>query len=177
MIKESNARKDIGNDMIRKNKKGKFLVILLSLLYVSLSLGACAKKDATANKAVQLTDFDSIEQEYLDYMKKLSWPEGFSLPTKLEGEVAEEFQVGYGETRASMLWECAWQKEWLQFYKTDSNRAKRALDELEKAPDMHYMSPQKCDDATREYFKDNLNRAKLGDPSGFEENIRLNCPS
>jgi len=38
------------------------------------------------------------------------------------------------------------------------------------------MSPQKCDDATRQYFKDNLEKAKLGDPSGFEENIRLNCP-
>ena len=69
-----------------------------------------------------------------------------------------------------------WKKEWLATYTSDPERAQKALEELEKAPDMLYMSPQKCDDATRQYFKDNLEKAKLGDPSGFEENIRLNCP-
>ena len=98
------------------------------------------------------------------------------LPTALEGETADQFQIGYGVTRASMLWEYAWEKEWLETYTSDTERAERALQELEKAPEMLYMSPKKCDDATREYFKENLEKAKLGDPSGFEENIRLNAP-
>lgn len=163
-----------------KNKnKINFFVLLIGLLCFTFSFTACSQRgqeSRVGNKKIQMTDFKTIEKEYLTYMKKLNWPKGYSLPTKLEGEVAEQFQVGYGETRASMLWECAWEKEWLKSYKNDPKRAKKAIKELEKAPEMRYMSPEKCDDATRKYFKDNLEKAKLGDPSGFEENIRLNSP-
>ena len=41
---------------------------------------------------------------------------------------------------------------------------------------MNNMSEEKCDDATREYFDKILDKAKNGDPSGFEENIKLNAP-
>ena len=75
-----------------------------------------------------------------------------------------------------MYWEAAWEKEWLNTYKTDPARAQKALDELEKAKTMTYMSEAKCDDATRKYFNDILEKAKNGDPSGFEENIKLNAP-
>lgn len=165
-------------DYMKKNKsKFRVIVAILSAFCICICFSACTKKsDRETSRQMQLIDFKTVEKEYLDYMKKLNWPEGYLLPTKLEGEVAEEFQAGYGETRASMLWECAWEKEWLKSYRTDPDRAKNAIRELEKAPNMLYMSPQKCDDATRRYFKDNLDKAKLGDPSGFEENIRLNCP-
>ena len=39
------------------------------------------------------------------------------------------------------------------------------------------MSPERADDATRRFFKDYLDRAKLADPSGFQENIDNNCPA
>lgn len=154
----------------------KLLIALVSAICICFSLSACSGNNKKADREVKLIGFDEIEKEYLQALKNLNWPEGYVLPDKLVGETAEQFQVGYGETRASMLWECAWQKEWLEYYRTDTTRANKAIKELEKAPDMLYMSPQKCDDATRRYFKDNLDKAKLGDPSGFEENIRLNCP-
>lgn len=157
-------------------KKVNLSIIFLAICMCFVFTACSSKNNVGSNREVELTDFNGIEKEYLDYMKKLNWPEGYLLPTKLDGETAEQFQVGYGETRASMLWECAWQKEWLKFYRVDSERANKALKELEKAKDMYYMSPQKCDDATRKYFQDNLDKARLGDPSGFEENIRLNCP-
>lgn len=164
---------------MKKNKDQKtvFFLLFIVLLCCCLSFTACSKKnDRRGDRKVELTDFNTIEKEYLDYLGKLNWPEGYSISTKLEGEVAEQFQVGYGETRASMLWEYAWEKEWLKFYRTDSVKAEEAIKELEKASGMLYMSPAKCDDATRRYFRDNLEKAKLGDPSGFEENIRLNTP-
>ena len=49
------------------------------------------------------------------------------------------FQEGYGETRASNLWEYSWMQEWLNTYTLDSERAEKALNELEKAFDMAYM--------------------------------------
>lgn len=32
----------------------------------------------------------------------------------------------------------------------------------------------RCDDATRNYLRGNIDKAKAGDPSGFEECIRVN---
>lgn len=51
-----------------------------------------------------------------------------------------------------------------------------AIEELEKALNMRYLSKECCDDATRKFFKDRLDKAKANDPSGFEENLKLNDP-
>jgi len=59
-------------------------------------------------------------------------------------------------------------------YNTDPERAEKALEELEKAFDMPYMGIDRCDDATRNYLRENIDKAKLGDPSGFTESIRAN---
>ena len=107
--------------------------------------------------------------------ENLNWPEGITLPDTLEGEdTGASFQVGYGDTRASNLWEYTWMKEWLDTYNTDSERAEKALEELAKAFDMPYMGTDRCDDATRNYLRNNIDKAKLGDPSGFTECIRAN---
>lgn len=39
---------------------------------------------------------------------------------------------------------------------------------------MPYMGIDRCDDATRNYLRENIDKAKLGDPSGFTESIRAN---
>lgn len=120
-------------------------------------------------------DFAHIEEEYLATIDSLNWPDGITLPDKLEDEdTGASFQVGYGETRASYLWEYSWMKEWLDTYNTDPERAEKALEELEKAFDMPYMGIDRCDDATRNYLRENIDKAKLGDPSGFTESIRAN---
>lgn len=62
----------------------------------------------------------------------------------------------------------------LDTYNTDPERAEKALEELEKAFDMPYMGIDRCDDATRNYLRENIDKAKLGDPSGFTESIRAN---
>lgn len=62
----------------------------------------------------------------------------------------------------------------LMAYNTNPERAAKALAELEKAFDMPYMGTDRCDDATRKYLRDNIDKAKLGDPSGFAECIQAN---
>lgn len=155
----------------------KKILTLLSLLLLVL-LTACLREDSAAklvpNQERGFVGFADIEQEYLASLKKLSWPEGTELPQTLEGETAEVFQIGYGDTRASLLWEYTWQKEWLATYNKDSERAQVALEQLEQAFSMGYMSPQRADEPTRSYFRENLDKAKLGDPSGFEESLRVN---
>lgn len=121
----------------------------------------------------------TLGKEYLisvnAQIDSLNWPDGVELPKKLENEdTGASFQVGYGETRASNLWEYSWMKEWLDTYNTNPERAEKALEELEKAFDMPYMGKDRCDDATRNYLRENIDKAKLGDPSGFRECIDVN---
>lgn len=39
-----------------------------------------------ASEARGFTDFEHIEKEYLATIEKLNWPDGVTLPDKLEGE-------------------------------------------------------------------------------------------
>ena len=137
-----------------------------------MMIAGCSGSDS---KARSFTDFEHIEAEYLETIDSLDWPEGVVLPERLEGEdTGASFQTGYGNTLASNLWESCWIKEWLDTYETDPERAEQALEELEKAFDMPYMGEDRCDDATRNYLRENIEKAKAGDPSGFEESVKAN---
>lgn len=55
---------------------------------------------------------------------------------------------------------------------------RKALEKLETAFDMPYMGKDRCDDSTRRYLRENIKKAKEGDPSGFMESIQgnnMNC--
>lgn len=139
---------------------------------VFMMIAGCSGSDSEARS---FTDFEHIEAEYLETIDSLDWPEGVVLPERLEGEdTGASFQTGYGNTLASNLWESCWIKEWLDTYETDPERAEQALEELEKAFDMPYMGEDRCDDATRNYLRENIEKAKAGDPSGFEESVKAN---
>lgn len=156
-----------------KQSKSKVLIIGITLS-LCFAFTGCSKTEQN-RESRGFTDFTHIEEEYLATLKSLDFPEGTILPEKLEGEDGEaSFQERYGETRACNLWEYLWMQEWLDTYTTDSERAKQALNELEKAFDMAYMGEDRCDDATRNYLRENIDKAKAGDPSGFEECIRVN---
>lgn len=157
-------------------KKKKTVKPILVSFVMLLCLTAAGWTQADSN-VKGFTDFAHIETEYLKTLEKLDWPEGTTLPETLEGEEkSTSFQVGYGDTRASILWEYTWIKEWLDTYETEPKQAEKALETLEIAFDMPYMGEDRCDDATRRYLRDNIRKAKEGDPSGFMESIRAGNP-
>lgn len=155
---------------------------VLSFLFVMVLMvgfSSCKKSSATANSENGAKDFvkyDDIQKEFKETVNKLNWPEGYKAPEKLDDDANAVYQEGFGDTLASNYWECAWQEEWLKNYKTNPQKAQKAIEELEKALSMRYLSKECCDDATRKFFKDRLDKAKANDPSGFEENLRLNDP-
>lgn len=154
-------------------KINKILGLLMGLILV-VSL-ASYKAKATDDQST-FYNYAQINKEYKQSVDSLEWPEGVRPPADIIEDKDTSFQKGWGNTVASYYWETAWQKEWLDSYKTNKERAKKALDELDKASSMAYMSKQKCDDATRAYLKKIIDQAKNNDPSGFEENIKLNSP-
>lgn len=160
---------------MKKNIK-KTLGTILLIGCLSLSLAACNKTNA-ADTSSTFVSYEEVQDEFVQTCKNLNWPQGYEVPTEIDSEKDDSaYQIGFGNTRASLYWEAAWEREWLDSYKSDPERADQAIKELEKALSMPYMSEDKCDDATREIFKKYLDQAKNGDPSGFEENLRLNAP-
>ena len=160
-----------------------FSRVVLATVTAALLAGGCSSGGAGGfggkeeNASKRVISHAEMQQEYKDSVGKLAWPEGYAPPDAVPGEdETSSYQSGYGDSRASLLYECAWEKEWLDTYSSDSERAEKALSALEKVPSMGYMSPERADDATRRFFKDYLDRAKLGDPSGFKENVTNNCP-
>ena len=149
-------------------------IILIGCL--ALGLAACEKSNAS-DYSTEFVSYEEVQDEFVKTCESLNWPDGYEIPKEIDSEKENtQYQKGFGNTRASQYWEAAWEKEWLNTYKNDPRRAEKALEELEKAKKMPYMSEEKCDDATREYFDKILDKAKNGDPSGFEENIKLNAP-
>ena len=93
--------------------KTKILLGMIFTLMICLMFAGCSNSDTTSDSR-GFTDFEHIEEEYLATIDSLNWPDGVELPKKLENEdTGASFQVGYGETRASNLWEYSWMKEWL----------------------------------------------------------------
>ena len=70
-----------------------FLGAMLSLL-VCLMFTGCSNSE-TNSTSRGLTDFAHIEEEYLATIDSLNWPDGITLPDKLEDEdTGASFQVG-----------------------------------------------------------------------------------
>ena len=160
----------IQEDMTMKKKKTVKPILVSFVMLLCLTAAGWTHADSDVKG---FTDFSHIETEYLETLEKLDWPEGADLPEKLEGEdTGASFQSGYGDTRASLLWEYTWIKEWLDTYQTEPEQAEEALEKLETAFDMPYMGEDRCDDATRKYLRENIRKAKEGDPSGFMESIQ-----
>lgn len=119
---------------------------------------------------------DEISEEYAESVEDLTLPEGAEFPGIREPEEETVYAEGVGLVDSQWHWLCAWQVEWLEaFAQGDEPRATVALDELGKAPDMEFFSEEYLDDGGRQAFADRYDRAQLGDPSGMQRDVDLNC--
>ena len=155
----------------------KLVAVLAAITFMGTSLSACSSSSSTDNGGeIETTDFAGIQEEYLETLETLNFPEGTPKPTSMEGEDKTMlFQKGWGNTMASQHWECAWEKEWLNTYATDPERAEAALKELEKAPEMPYMKEPVADQSVRNTFAEITEKARLGDPSRMQSYVYANC--
>lgn len=149
---------------------------ILLVGYLALSAAVCDK----ANVAGYSDDFvfyEEIQDESVKTCKGLNWPEGYEVSKEIDYKKDDSsYKEGFDTTRANLYWEVVWERERLNSCKTDPEKVEKALAELKKATKMIYMSPAGCDDTTKEAFAKHLDQAKHGDPSGSEENIKLNVP-
>ncbi len=145
----------------------------------ALSLSACtgnASSDSSvSDEEVTVVSAEDIQKEYQESIGKLAWPDNYPPEETVDIDTSVNYELGWGDTLASTAYECAWSKEWLDTYASDEAAATTALQRLEEASGMDYMSEDRADESTRQFFKENLDKAKLGDPSGIQNSVSLNC--
>lgn len=84
------------------------------------------------------------------------------------------YEEGVGTSKAQSYWIYAWQVEWLEQRNKNPQRAAKALAVLKnEVPKSEYMT-KILDEAGRRMFAEDLKKAELGDPSGFQRDITVN---
>lgn len=142
-------------------------------LALSALLTACGGEDGAVGSQTKVTDSKGYVAEYQAEKAKWSLPSGAAYPAGPRGDLSGQWEVGSGKTEATTIWRCAWEKEWLEAQGVDSARADAALAEL----DTWKTTPeyQATDDNGRTFFAEDLQKARLGDPSGFRETYPVQC--
>ena len=126
-------------NFLKRLKSSKVLVIGM-VVTLCFAFTGCSKEQVE-DREKRIHGFYPYRGRIFGYIEKsgVSRKERYSRKNWKEKIVEASFQEGYGETRASNLWEYSWMQEWLNTYTSDSERAEKALNELEKAFDMAYM--------------------------------------
>jgi len=155
--------------------------IICSALVTSVGLVAltgCAGGDDSSSGT--FVSREGANEVYRASIADLDFPDGYrpsqTIPGIDQDSADTTYQQTYGDTRAHYLWQCVWEQEWLDTRATDADAAERAIEQLAKAPTMAYLADsRRADDATRRLFTENLDKAELGDPSGVQEDVDVNC--
>lgn len=86
------------------------------------------------------------------------------------------YEAGSGGTIAVGQSTCAWQRHWLDTRSHDTAAADAALSELTKLLDDPTFRTS-YDEASQELAREQLEQARLGDPSGIADDVAVNCPA
>lgn len=143
-----------------------------------IGLTGCAS--SSTSSAPGFLDKTATNALYQKTVASLTFPPGVTVPKNYPNYDSDPasmtFQSTTGDTSAHYVWQCAWEKQWLNVRGNDAAAAKTALAQLATAQTMDYQkNPARADDVTRRFFKGYLEKAGLGDPSGFQSDVELNC--
>ncbi|MCZ4101163.1 hypothetical protein [Streptomyces sp. H39-C1] len=139
-------------------------------------MGVMAAGLAGCSESNEFTGYDKAAAEYRDAAGDLTLPQGAKpFPGLPEPKQKTSYQNGVGLVTAQYFWRCSWEKEWLDSQGSDKTRAGKALAELKKSPSMDFMSKDHLDDTGRSMFTEYMDKAELGDPSGFQQHYSANC--
>ncbi|WP_213451511.1 hypothetical protein [Rhizomonospora bruguierae] len=142
------------------------------LLVTALLVAGCSSTDNSGSAK----SYDEAMKEYQAATAKLTLPPGAAdwpgLKSQQDG-ASVTYQPDAATGMAQSYWQCAWEKEWLAQRGRDTARETKALEQLATYPDM--VSYAKLDETGQRFFQEFMAKAKLGDPSGFQQDVRANC--
>ncbi len=152
-------------------------VAVLLLLAATMSVAACStlESEPTSEKAGdRFLGETEWRQEYADATRALTLPPGVVFPDGPETGGAQTFERGAGLVQAQAYWLYAWEREWLTQRGVDSARESAALRVLrDDVPACAFMTTY-LDDDGRSLYAEYIQKAELGDPSGFQQDTEAN---
>lgn len=146
------------------------------------SSGAAVPGDAAVAPAqagsgdVAPLDNTGVCTEYAQACSALELPPGVVFPGMSASTAGEDssWEAGCGIVEAQLYWINAWTIEWLEQRGADPEREAKALDVLKNQVPSCELMTKYSDQNTRDWFSMCLEKAELGDPSGFQQTIDVN---
>lgn len=147
------------------------ITVSVYLIAAALILAGCG---AMGQTEPGLLDQGGYQQEFLEAKAQLELPPGFKFPGEVPDTGGAWVEEGGGVAHAQSYWEHVWTTEWLEQRGKDEARAEKALHMLKYViPEGEFMR-EKLDQAGRDLHAENVRKAELGDPSGFQHFVTVN---
>lgn len=151
--------------------KGTIIVVVIT------AMSACSALPQAEGEGSTGLSMEEAQAQYDQRTSELSlpdaaeWPE---LPTTGPNGEQLEYAQWAPTLNAESHWRCSWQEEWLDVQGRDDGQADDALAELTTFTDMRTYTSL-YDDASREQFDDQMDRAALGDAGPMRQDSDVNC--
>lgn len=120
---------------------------------------------------------EEAQSQYKERTSELPLPEGALWPElPSEGPNGEplEYDQWAPTVQAESYWRCSWQGAWLEAQGNENDRADDALAKLSTFTEMRTYTSL-YDDASRDQFDDQMERAALGDAAPTRQDTDVNC--
>ena len=160
-------------------------IAALTALTLLLLAAACSSGVGTAsdegtqsiqNGDSEFLDPEGIQAEYQQAASELELPPGFAFPGDMGWDENGSYEQGCGVSAAQNYWKWAWITEWLEQRGVNSEREAKALDVLMNEVPESWLMTEGNDGSARQYYNMCLEKAELGDPSGFQQYLDANSP-
>lgn len=170
---------------MRGSPIGVLAVVAAIAMMVTVAVGGCSSDSLSAENgrqgvnsgaATAFLDQEAVGAEYDAAAAQLEMPPGMSFPGMCEGAEGGVWEPGSGIAQAQLHWMYAWETEWLEQRGEDPVRQAKALDVLQNEVPVCDMMTKYSDTSNRDWFNACLEKALLGDPTGFQQDIDANNP-
>jgi len=160
---------------MRFHTRSRQLCALGSAVVLAATVAGC--QAAAASSGQDFLDYPAKNAEYQAAQRLLTLPVGVRWPGGAPGDQKNSsYERGAGASDAEWYWFCSWSREWLAQHGKDPARTQQAMHQLLTVKDKRLYSVASAPE-TRTATDGYLRKAELGDPSGLDRDVALNCPT
>jgi len=159
------------------SRRGVRLVVGVAVLALVGGCGSAGSDPQTGDEET-FFGYPDMVAEYRTALDSLELPEGAVVEDAPSGvEESGSFQEGFGEVSAVMAWNCAWGQEWLSLRGGSDAQAAHALDMYASIVETEAFERAFDDQSAKPVVREIIEKARLGDPSGVQQDVQTNCPA
>jgi len=142
------------------------------------SLTGCAPEPAPdpPHETSTFGDHASALDEYIAAQLVYELPEGQEYPAPTFTDMSGTYESGFGTSAAVLVWNCAWGREYLATRGVDALAATHALEQFAAIMDTPTFENSYDPVSAHPLFRNAVEDAQLGDPTGIRQLVDGSCP-